>query len=89
MRTLLENLGSGLRMVFRYLQNDTPAVQFTALFMKANEHETKHFCQIQLKDFESLNKHLEPTYISRPLKPDSNDPMRPGTCVAWLPSWTW
>lgn len=35
MRTLLENLGSGLRMVFRYLQNDTPAVQFTALFMKA------------------------------------------------------
>jgi hypothetical protein len=34
-RTRLENLGSGLQMVFRYLQNDTPATQFTALSMKA------------------------------------------------------
>jgi hypothetical protein len=38
-RTRLENLGSGLQIVFRYLQNDTPAGQFTALSMNAMNME--------------------------------------------------
>jgi len=38
-RTRLENLGSGLQIVFRYLQNDTPAGQFTALSMKVMNME--------------------------------------------------
>jgi hypothetical protein len=39
MRTLSENMGSGLQMDFRYLHNDTPAAQFTALSMKAMNME--------------------------------------------------